>query len=306
LNLNGSQCFSDNRSLSEYLLSSESKNIFICRIKNLILHEEKYSDPSPNKDKRISKHRYRINEDYIYSAEIIKVYFGKIDTTNVLMHTQYLQKIDDTFLVYTRNGDGINFSFGNGYCEQRTKKLKDVSKFELYTLNQLSDIITNRKTKKIVIKNEKVIIAFGKFRKGKPIKTWIHNYDNGIAKTKIEYKIGKTTSYFTNGFIQSTYQRKKDSSISESYSESNDGEKTYFVTFYKNDIQLTKEFKHGKINKLYYSQAMIGYINDWIQYYESGIIYIKGKYTNGKKSGEWITYSENGEVLKKENISENK
>ncbi len=292
------QCQQDGRTLTEYLVSNDSKTIFICKLEKLIPKEiENNTANSNNKMVIIGGDR---PQQIKYSAKIIQTYFGHFDTTHIILTSEFSYPIGDTFLIYTR-GSGRNLFFG-GYCDERTKNIKNTSAFEIKTLSEISRIIIKKETKSYLLKDEKnKIIAKGKFKKGKPVKTWFHNYPSGITKTKNELKIQKTTSFFQNGFIQSTNQIFKDSVVSLMYSNKINGQIEYWITWYDNyQTDYSREYKNGKLKNSHYATSMIGYVKEWIDYYENGNVYIKGQYLKGKKNGEWITYNEDGTIGKVE------
>lgn len=306
-NIYGSQCSQDNRTFSEYLLSSEAKTIFVCRLNELIPDKVEVNKPIETNDGMM---RLRVSDpqfqDHIYIAEVLKTFFGKIDTTHILIHSYSRYNIGDTFLIYTKSNRQY-YSFYDKYCVQRTKLYRDATEFELNTLSKISNLITNKKTRKCEIKNGDVILSKGKIKKGKLVKTWIHNYENGVLKTKIENKINKTTTYYSNGFIQGSNQVYKDSVVSYNYSSKVEGQLEYLITWYDNyQTELSRDYKNGKLKNLHYATSMIGYVKNWIDYYDNGNIYIKGQYLNGKKTGEWITYNDNGSIQKVESFDEKK
>ena len=68
-----------------------------------------------------------------------------------------------------------------------------------------------------------------------------------------------------------------------------------------NNATIIEEFQlRGKSTKTFNNEAYTGCI---IKRYDSGKIHITGQYTNGKKSGNWITYWEDGAIKATKNYS---
>jgi antitoxin component YwqK of YwqJK toxin-antitoxin module len=247
------------------------------------------------------------NENFYAKIKVEEKLFGKIDSSIISMATGSrnssaggrILKKGQTYLFYA-GGSGVTFGCCSN-CDNETKPLKlGEPNFELDLIRKFADIQRKRRNGHYIIKNENgIIIADGWYNQGKPIKEWSHFYDNGIIKNKFEVEINKTTTYFQNGYIQGTNQIKGDTTISELFSKTVEGQLENLIIWFNNyNTEFSREYKNGILKNSHYATAMIGYVNEWIDYYDNGNIYIKGQYSKGKKTGEWITYNEDKTIKK--------
>jgi hypothetical protein len=201
-------CALDDRSLTEILFQGQPGTIFTCKVLT-------FSRPTnPN---NIQDFRSDGSIDGTATAEIITVYFGKVDTNIVTLRAGSNLTVGLTYLIYT-SGSGRVFGFG-GNCDRRSKQVTDIPETinELLILKQFSDIFKNKTSGRFTFTNSKnIIVAKGKFKQGKPIKTWQHYYDNGNIKnlsTQVNinrkdggsYSTGKSgeyKEYYENGNLK--------------------------------------------------------------------------------------------------------
>lgn len=297
----GSQCFQDSRSLSEYLLSQENKLIFTCKLVKYIPKEPLTEKPITNKNGITLGGSRPDYQDYVFVAQIIKTYFGTIDTSHILIHSESQYLLGDSFLIYTVSNKNY-YSFNNIYCVQRTKFYRDASEFELKTLTSLSNIIKNRKTKNCEIKNGEILISKGKFKKGKPVKTWIHNYDNGKLKTKINFENKNEFTFYANGRKQVEKIYLKDTLCYFHYKNNSSNcieniEKDLPLEISKSQKWYFETYENCKIKQKHTQENGVGMIGEYVEFYENGNIKIKGIYEKGLKIGRWFEYNENGKLI---------
>ena len=241
------------------------------------------------------------------TAEIIQVYFGKVDTNIVILRTGTILQIGKTYLIYTF-GNGKTFSCG-GNCDKWTKQIADNpdSSYEVQIVKQFSEIVKNKVTGKLTFTNSKgVIIAEGKYRKGKPIKVWRHYYDNGNIKAEYDLEHNITSQYSINGLIKSKSTVNKKIEIYEQYSDKVNGRiKNKFEEF-SNDsgtVMLTYLYFDNGFLKKVEGQINInvkggcssaGKTGIYEEYYDNGKLKLKGKYDHNRRVGLWKWYNENG------------
>ena len=245
------------------------------------------------------------------TAEIVQVYFGKIDTKIITLKTGSFLTIGKTYLIYT-SGNGKLFWCG-GNCDKWTKKITDNpdSTYEVKLIKQFCDIFTNKKTGKYSFTNSKgVVIAEGQYKEGEPIKVWKHYYDSGIIKAVYDLKNNIISQYSAKGFIKEKTNIDKKVSIYEQYSAKVNGQLKRKDIETKNDtgfIDMTYEhFDNGNLQKVS-SQIIINVKNGvttagltgiYEEYYENGTLYLKGQYDHNKKVGIWNWYKEDGKFDK--------
>jgi antitoxin component YwqK of YwqJK toxin-antitoxin module len=296
------QCQQDNRSLTEILYNGAQGTIFTCKIISIIPVE---TENTVNKNNviNIGGGRGEFNSNQ-YNAQIIKVYFGQVDTEIVKIQSMYTFKTNTTYLVYT-SGKGKTF-YAGGPCDKRTNEITNdkATINEIEIIDKFSDIVRNKRTEKINVKNEiGVIISEGKFKKGKPVGTWKHYYNNGIIKLENDMKKNITVNYFSNGFIMYKRFYKKDTLVHMQYL--NNSTNQLEVIEYdipnspKSTIYRFETYKNGKLEKIQ-SQCGMGFYGNYFEFFESGKIKVLGQYKEGNKAGKWITYKENGEIEKEE------
>lgn len=241
------------------------------------------------------------------TAEIITVYFGRINSNIITLNTGSFLKVGESYLIYA-GGDGNTFSCG-GSCDNRTHQITnspdDLS--ELRILSQFSDIYKNKKSGKYTfLSSTKNILATGEFKKGITVKTWKHYYSNGILKTQYDLHLKQTKYYNSNGLILSDNKEYKDSTVSLAYSNTNKEQLNYrWVTIptEKGSILIMYEYyKNGNL-KLHEGQNNLtsgnsttsdGKTGKYIEGYENGKIKLTGEYKMSKRVGLWKWYNEDG------------
>ena len=242
------------------------------------------------------------------TAQIIKVYFGVVDTNVITLRTNSHLTIGMSYLIYTA-GNGRIFSCG-GSCDQRTHPLTDSPEnlSELRILNQFSDIYKNKKSGKYTfISSTKKVLATGEFKKGIPIKTWKHYFADGTLKTEQDLVAKRTKTYYANGLMLSDNKEYKDSSLSLVYSNVVSGQLNYrWVTIpnEKGSILIMYEYYPNGNLKLREGQQNIihpgggasceGKIGRYIEGFENGKVKLIGEYTKTRRVGLWKWYDEDG------------
>lgn len=299
------QCQQDNRSLTEMLYNGTQGTIFTCKIISIIPEETEQTINSNKNNKviHIGGSRGEFNSNQYY-AQIIKVYFGQVDTEVVKIQSMYTFKINTNYLIFT-SGKGKTF-YAGGPCDIRTKEItndKNILK-EIEIIDKFSDIISKKKSEKISMKNELgFIISEGKFKRGKAVGTWKHFYNNGIIKLENNLKKKSTINYFSNGFVWYKQFYKKDTFVHMQYLNNSTNQLEIIEYDIPNSPNSTiyrfETYKNGKLEKIQ-SQCGMGFYGNYFEYFESGKIKILGQYKEGIKAGKWITYKENGEIENEE------
>jgi hypothetical protein len=209
-------CEADDRTLTEMLFPGKTGTIFSCKILTMTV---------PKNDGDLTFTSSTGGIDGTATAQIIKVFFGKIDTSIVTLKTGSHLIIGASYLIYT-GGNGKVFVCG-GNCDRRTHQLtnsvEEVS--ELKILSQFADIFKNKKSGKYTfLSSTKKIVAIGEFKKGVPVNTWKHYFETGILKTEQDLKSKHSKFYNADGIILVDNCEYKDSTVSFSYSK---GQLTY-------------------------------------------------------------------------------
>lgn len=292
-------CQGDDRTLTEMLFQGSSGTIFTCKI--LTFSTPKYSD-----NNQVERSDGSI--DGTATAEIIEVYFGKVDTIVVTLRAGSYLTVGKIYLIYTE-GSGRVFGFG-GYCDKWTKQVIDNPNTtnELLILKTFSDIFKNKTSGQFTFTNaNNIFLAEGKFEKGTPIKTWKHYYDNGTIKAEFDLDKNVTLQYSDNGFINFKSIVNKNIGIYERYSNQVNGLLTCTFTQVKNDtgmvMTVSEYFDNGNIKNLL-SQVNIntkdggmtsaGKTSDYKEYFENGKVKLTGQYWNDKRIGLWKWFEEDG------------
>jgi len=263
-------CALDDRTLTELLFNDYKGTIFSCRILSFYnAYDEDYS----------------ISSEGIVgfaTAEIIEVYFGKVDTNIVKLNTGSYLTVGASYLIFTY-GNGHVFSFG-GNCDNWSTEINNSPKIlnELDIIKQFSNIYKKYLSGKFTFRNSKdIIVAEGKYKKGKAIKLWRHYYDSGIIKAEFDLSKNIVLQYYSNGFIKTKEISNKKSLIFESYCVLLKGEMVLKIIEIKD--------KSGKV---------ISSIN-WNcihAHYPNGKLKYTGQLENGKCVGVWKWFNENGEL----------
>ncbi len=292
-------CAVDNRTLTELLFENKGTTIFSCKILTMT---------TPNYDSdRVVISSSLGGIDGTATAEIITVFFGKINSTIITLNTASLLKVGESYLIYT-GGEGNTFYCG-GSCDSRTHQITHSAENlnELEVLSQFSDIYKNKKSGKYkFLSSTKKILAIGEFNKGIPVKVWKHYYSNGILKSEQDLRTKRSKFYNSNGYILADNIQYKDSSINLSYSNTTKGEINYrWVTIptEKGSILIMYEYyKNGNL-KLCEGQNNLtagnstttdGKTGKYIEGYENGKVKLTGQYKTSKRVGLWKWYNEDG------------
>ncbi|MGQ0829203.1 MAG: toxin-antitoxin system YwqK family antitoxin [Bacteroidota bacterium] len=304
----GSSTVIDDRTLTEMLFKGQPGTIFTCKI--LTMTAQKYNNETPmtTSDGSI------LSRDVIQSfdggmngtatAEIIQVYFGKVDTNIVTLNTWTFFQVDKTFLIYaSENGKIFNY-------DSRTKEVagNPDSIYELRLLKQFSEIFKSKMTGQFTFTNSKsIIVAEGQYIKGKPIKIWKHYYDSGTIKANYDLKRNIILQYSSNGYIKSSATQTKEKSVYLFYSDKINNRIKYKSEEFPNDSGFVMtsysyfengnlEKKEGQINiNVQGGSASSGRTGIYEEYYENGRLKLKGQYGHNRRIGLWKWYYENGE-----------
>ena len=266
-------CAVDDRTLTEKLFNGNSGTIFLCRIIT-------FSIPDNGDNIRMIASDGSINGTA--TAEIIEVFFGKVDTNIVTLRAGSYMTVGKSYLIYT-GGNGRLFGFG-GNCDRWTKQISDnpIVVNELLILKQFSDIFKKQLSGKFKFTNpNNVVIAEGQYKKGKAVKIWRHFDDKGIIKSEFDFSKSTTAQFYSNGYIKNRQKTIKDTSIYENYCALQKDEMTFKVTEIKD--------KDGKVVSTI-----------WWEYnhehYPNGKLKFAGLLSRGKRIGVWRWYNDNGEL----------
>ena len=203
-------CVGDDRTLTERLFQGKAGTIFTCKVLT-------FSTPTYPDNTIVDRSDGSI--DGTATAEIVSVYFGKVDTNIITLRAGSYLTVGNTYLIYSR-GSGRVFGFG-GDCDRWSKQITDNPTItnELLILKQFSDILKNKTSGQFTFTNSKnIVVAKGQFKKGVATKTWQHFYDNGIIKAEFDLiknitsgKTGVYKEFYENGNLklQGQYQTDK-------------------------------------------------------------------------------------------------
>lgn len=292
-------CAIDDRTLTEMLFQGKSGTIFTCKVLT-------FSTPTYPDNIIVSNSDGSI--DGTATVEIITVYFGNVDTNIVTLRADSYMKVGLIYLIYT-GGSGRVFGFG-GICDRWSKQVKDIPSTtnELLILKQFSDIFKNNISGQFTFKNHKnIVIAEGKFTKGKPTKVWKHYFDNGKIKAMYNLKTNTTSQYYENGFIKNRSTINKNIGFYEQFSEKINGQLTFTDKEVKKEMltemTVTEYYDNGNIKNISSqiniinkggSVSSIGKTGEYKEYHENGNIKLQGQYKTDKRIGLWKWYHENG------------
>ena len=248
--------------------------------------------------------------DGVATAEIITVYFGRINSNIITLNTGSLLKVGESYLIYT-GGDGNTFSCG-GSCDYRTHQITNTPDniSELKILSQFSDIYKNKKSGKYTfLSSTKNVLATGEFKKGVTVKTWKHYYSNGILKTQYDLHLKQTKYYNSNGLILSDNKEYKDSTVSLAYSNTTKEQLNYrWVTFPNSKGFITTMYEYYANGNLKLLESTVyinlkgggtggeGKIGKYIEGFENGKVKVFGAMNNTKRIGLWKWYNEDGSL----------
>ena len=223
-------CVGDDRTLTERLFQGKAGTIFTCKVLT-------FSTPTYPDNTIVDRSDGSI--DGTATAEIVSVYFGKVDTNIITLRAGSYLTVGNTYLIYSR-GSGRVFGFG-GDCDRWSKQITDNPTItnELLILKQFSDILKNKTTGQFTFTNSKnIVVAKGQFKKGVATKTWQHFYDNGIIKAEFNLIKNITSHYSTNGFIKSRSTVNGNIGYYEQFSNKINGQPTFTKREVKNDTGL--------------------------------------------------------------------
>jgi len=136
---------------------------------------------------------------------------------------------------------------------------------------------------------------------------WIEYHDNGVVKSKGEFKNGLPTGEFLyyneNGKLQAknVFAENGYDAVTEIYSEKG---KVVAKGFYKNkkrdgEWQYFDEEQGMLILVEHYNYGVLH--GHWVSYYRTGEPQFEGEYVNGTMIGKWITYDPEGNVISIDN-----
>jgi len=292
-------CTSDDRTLTERIFQGKAGTIFTCKVLT-------FSTPTYPDNMIVSNSDGSI--DGTATVEIITVYFGKVDTNIVTLRAGSYLTIGKEYIIYS-GGNGRNFSFG-GNCDRWSKQITDnpATTNELLILKQFSDIFKNKTSGQFIFKNHKnIILAKGRFKKGKPIKIWQHYYNNGTIKAEFNLNKNITSQYSTDGFIKSRSTVNNKIGFYEQFSSKVNGQLTFTDIEVKNDtgtVMTVSEYYDNGNKKNLSSQVNInnggstystGKTGEYKEYYKNGNLKLQGQYKINKRIGLWKWYLENGD-----------
>lgn len=290
-------CAYDVRSLTEMLFKGNAGMIFTCNVLSM-------TTPKGN-DKSL---RYFCGGgiDGTATVEILEIYFGKVETKIVTLKAGSYLTVGKTYLIYGY-GSGLNIGCG-GSCDNWTKQVTDnpLATSELKILKQFSDIFKNASSGQFTFSNDKnILLAKGRFKKGKAVNIWQHFYDNGIIKAEYDLTKNVTSQFSSNGLIVSKNTINKNMGIYEQYSDKVNGQLAYkFVELEKGKemiMECSEYFINGKLKNI--SSAVYidnkststGKTGEYKEFYENGHLKLQGQYKADRRIGLWKWYNENGE-----------
>ena len=244
----------------------------------------------------IDEKRNGLWNEYDINHELIRKYYYKDDILDINHQMEVFYKsneLDDDY-EYDINNPLIKMRF---YCKGTPDKyLYDGIYEEYYLDNNLKSI--------------------GIYKNGIKYGYWKEFYKDNILKSTVdfdEYGNGNYESYLNTGEISSigTYKDYlKDGKWVTYYPNGN----VEWILFYLND-----RINPNKLCSNWYESGYKrteGFLVDfenkiiwdgkYIEYYENGIIYLQGNYSNGKKDGDWIEYYQNRVVKNQGEFSDNK
>lgn len=293
-------CAGDYRTLTEMLFQGKSGTIFTCKVLT-------FSTPTHPDNIIIRSSDGSI--DATATAEIVTVYFGKVDTSIVTLRAGSCLTVGKTYLIYT-SGSGRVFGFGSN-CDRWSKQVIDNLEItnELQTLQQFSDIFKNKTDGQFTFINSKnIVVARGQYKKGVAIKTWQHFYDNGIIKAEFDLIKDIISHYAPDGFIKSRSTINGDIRYYEQFSDKVNGQLLFTDREVKNDtgfVMTTSEYyENGKMKNLLSlvninikggGSPADGKTGEYKEFYENGNLKLQGQYQTNKRVGLWKWYHENGE-----------
>ncbi len=291
----------DSRTLTEKVYTGNIPwTIFSCKVIMEIKSKDsvKTVKAQPNRNAHTFD-QYTPQPTVLTKVEIISVYFGKIDSSFVLLRTEGHNpklEVDKTYLIFCPTGKGWKVLDGS----RQINGIAD-STSEILLLKQFEDVFKNKKTGAFTFKNSKgIVMAEGSYKKGKAVGVWKHYYNNGIIKTESDPENNITKAYYTNGFIAEKSTMTKLQQSTERYSSSVNGLINYKRTLTTTDTgSVMVDFKYYNSGKLKSTLSMTnGNQNKmyFVEYYENGKERKEGNVFYTRKTGVWKKYNESGEL----------
>jgi antitoxin component YwqK of YwqJK toxin-antitoxin module len=275
----------DDRTLTEKLFGGQPGVIFSCKILTFSVPKQK-----PNESVWIED----ASVDGTARAEIIEVYFGKVDTNIIVLKTGDYMTVGKNYLIYTgANKDGKARTFWcGGNCDRWTKGIPDNPELsdDVQILKKFSDIFKNHKSGKYIFTNAKnIVLAEGQYKKGKVVGIWKQYYNNGKIKSETDYKHHISTSYYPNGFIKAKVVTDKHQVKTSLYY----SEKTNGLQVSRAIDAPKKPTAKGATGK---NPAVTAHSTDEnvIEYYANGKVHYTGQRHNDIRIGCWQWFNENG------------
>lgn len=242
------------------------------------------------------------------TAQIIRVYFGKVDTNVITLKTGSSLLVGKSYLIYS-GAEGRVFYCG-GSCDERTHEItnspEDLS--ELKILEQFADIYKNKKSGKYTfLSATKIVLASGEFKKGVPVKTWKHYFYDGALKIEQDLEAKSKKIYLANGLMLVHNVEYKDSSVSLAYSNVVSGRLDYrWVTFPNSKGFVLTMYEYYPNGNLKLCESTV-YVNEkgggtgtdgktgrYIEGFENGNLKVAGAMNKTKRIGLWKWYNEDG------------
>lgn len=292
-------CGYDDRTLTEMLLQRKMGTIFSCKVISM-------SVPKPVEGYLEVYSGCGGGIDGTALVQILRVYFGNVDTSFITLKTGTFLMEDKSYLIYSE-GNGRVFGCG-GSCDQRMHELtgspEDLS--ELKILDQFASVYKKNKSGKYTfLSSKKTVLAEGSFKKGVPTGIWKHYYSTGVIKTDQDFDSNRKRHYNSNGMLIVDNIAYKDSSVSLSYSNAGGWLNYRWVTIpnEKGSISTLYEYFLNGHLKLYESQINLtsgngttsgGKTGKYIDGYENGHYRLVGQHQNNRRVGLWKWYNEDG------------
>ncbi|MBP8034420.1 MAG: hypothetical protein KAZ71_07460 [Bacteroidia bacterium] len=300
-------CAGDDRTLIELLFQGKPGTIFTCKIISMTVPKPIISSPDSN---GIIREEYSSmgGIDGTAIAEIIRVYFGKVDTNIVTLKTGSFLTVGKSYIIYSGIDDKVLYCGGG--CDNRTHLLtgsKDEIN-ELKIIEQFSNIYKKKKSGKFSFySTTNKLLAEGNFKKGVPIKIWKHYHTNGNLKSELDLQTNHNKYFNGNSLIIRENITYKDSSRSITYFGNADRRiSSRWVTMRneKGNLSMKSEYyTNGNLKILEGQQSIFdtkghesneGKAGKYIEGYENGVIKVIGAYLKSKRIGLWKWYNEDG------------
>lgn len=260
----------DDRSLTEKLFKGNPGTVFTCKV--LTFTPQTYSAGTSLKmsDGSINARA---------TVQIIKVYFGAIDTSVITLKANSPLSVNNSYLIYAYE-NGHEYSFGSE-CDRWSKPFSTSADFvdEVRLLEEFAVIHRNKKSGKFTFKNGNgTVLATGTYKRGVPAKTWKHYYNSGIIKAELDYQTGTTKKYSPMGSITAHNIGNKNIATYE-----------YFGS---GKLKIVRSWEKVDISDMDTIVTADG--EDYKEYYESGVLRVEGVSVGIKRIYIWRWYNEDG------------